>query len=586
MTTELTASPAQRRAALEAEFAPWVPRTLDQQFDHTVERFPDRPYVIAGDLVLTYREVQRWARRLADGLAAIGVRPGDHVGLIMANFPEYTPLKMAIARVGGVAVPLNYLYRTDELGYVLAQSNCRVLITMTGFRDMDYLAMLDELAPGWDRTGVPVIGELSRVVMFDPAGAGTGRDGVLDLSDVERIGEEHTGLAPGGLRDPGDPSDILYTSGTTGSPKGVLLTHDALQRTSYGSAYCRALPDGNRVVFALPCYHLFAYEHAIQASLFVGGAILPQPKFEPLEYFAAIEKHRVTDLLGVPTMSVALVQHPERDRFDLSSLQRMLSGSAVAPSWLWERIEEALGVTELTTAYGMTEIGASVMTQPEDPVSVLTRTVGRPKPSGAAGIPEFGGVLAQYRVLDPATGDEVPAGQEGELVSRGPSTMLGYWNRPEDTDAVLRAGWLHSGDVGRFLPDGSLVITGRAKDLYKSGGELVMPKEVEDLLTRQPGVSQAYVVGVPDELWGESGCAFVIPDPGATPDPEELIAACRAGLARFKVPRHVFITGAQDIPQTSTGKVQKFRLVPIAQRLIGPEQARTTVAELSFHERG
>ncbi|MEU6561468.1 class I adenylate-forming enzyme family protein [Nocardia nova] len=576
------APPRERRAALDEHFRPWRPRTFDEQFEHAVHRFADRPYVISGDRVFTYTEVWERARRYADGLAALGVRPGDHVGIIMANYPEYTPLKLAISRAGAVAVPLNYLYRAQELGYVLAQSSCRVLVTMTSFRDMDYLAMLDELAPGWERDGRTTLGELERVITFAPDGRDERRAGALDLTDVERIGSECRGAAPGGRRAPGDPSDILYTSGTTGQPKGVLLTHDALQRTSYGSAYCRALPDGNRVVFALPCYHLFAYEHGIQASMFVGGAILPQPKFEPVEYFTAIERYRVTDLLGVPTMSVALVEHPDRRTYDLSSLRRMLSASSVAPTWLWKRIGDALGVTELTTAYGMTEIGATVMTLPEDSLEVTASTVGRPKPSGAAGIPDADDVLAEYRVVDPVTGEDVPPGEEGELISRGPSTMAGYWNRPEDTAAVLRDGWMHSGDVGRFLPNGTLVITGRAKDLYKSGGELVMPKEVEDFLTGLPGVSQAYVVGIPDELWGESGCAFVVPEPGATLEPAGLVAACRDNLARFKVPRYAFVLAADEIPQTTTGKVQKFKLVPIAQRLVGADAE--TIRKLSFRE--
>ncbi|WP_037355864.1 class I adenylate-forming enzyme family protein [Amycolatopsis orientalis] len=561
---------AQRRADLEREFAPWRPRTLDEHFEHVAARFADRPYVIAGDRVFTYDDVLRRAHRYADGLAALGVRAGDHVGLLMANYPEYEPLKLAIARAGAVAVPLNYLYRTQELGFVLRQSCSRVLITMTSFRNQDYLAMLDELAPGWERAGAIGFGDLERVLTLDPEGNGEGREGVLDVAELERIGSASPGAAPGGLRGPLEMSDIMYTSGTTGEPKGVQLSHDALLRQVYGSAYCRALPDGNRSVFALPCYHMFAYEQGVQAATFVGGTILPQPKFDAGEYLRAIEQHRVNDVLAVPTMSVALVEHPARRDTDLSSLERMLSAAAVAPTWLWERIRTDLGVRELTTAYGMTEVGgATVMTQPDDPLEVTASTVGRPKPSGAASL--AGGPIAEYRILDPATGEPVPRGESGELVARGPTTMLGYWNRPEETAAALRDGWLYSGDLGRVLPDGSLVITGRSKDLFKSGGELVMPKEVEDFLSGQPGVSQAFVVGVPDDRWGEAGCAFVVPEPGAAPDPAALVEACRANLARFKVPRHVFVLGADEVPQTPTGKVQKFKLVPIARERLGAD---------------
>nr|WP_255426516.1 AMP-binding protein [Pseudonocardia sp. C8] len=559
---------------MEREFGPWRPVTTDENFERAAARFGPRPYLIAGDRSFTYDDVLARTHRYADGLAALGVRPGDHVAVLMANYPEYAPLKFAISRAGAVAIPLNYLYRTHELGYVLEQSCVRVLITMTSYRDLDYLAMLDELAPGWEGEGPTGLGELQRVITFAPDGRQEGREGVLDLDGLECIGRESPGATTGGLRGPDDVSDIMYTSGTTGQPKGVQLTHDALLRQSYGSAYCRALPDGNRVVYALPCYHMFAYEQGVTATTFVGGAMLPQPRFDPREYLEAIEHHRVTDVLAVPTMSVALVEHPDRERFDLSPLTRMLSAAAVAPTWLWGRIRDDLGVTELTTAYGMTEVGgATVMTSPDDPLEVPATTVGRPKPAGAAGLPDRDGRIVEYRLLDPVTGEEVGPGEVGELVSRGPTTMVGYWNRPDATAEVLRGEWMHSGDLGRFTPDGSLVVTGRSKDLFKSGGELVMPKEVEDLLTAQPGVSQAFVVGVPDDRWGEAGAAFLVPEPGATLDPGTLLEICRAHLARFKVPRHVFVVDGDQIPQTPTGKVRKFELVPKAQELLGPDGA-------------
>lgn len=583
MSTESEVQPpAERRAALDRVFAPWQPRTFDEQFDLAVAAYADRPYVISGADSFTYADVQTRAHRYADGLTELGVRPGDHVALLMANYPEYTPLKLAIARVGAVAVPLNYLYKTQELGYVLQQSESRLLITMSTFRDMDYLAMLDELAPGWHRQVGPTgLGKLERVITFSPTGAG--RDGVLDVAGLEEIGRASAGLARGGLRRPTDPSDIMYTSGTTGLPKGVLLTHDGTQRSAYGSAYCRALGDGNRVVFALPCYHMFAYEQAIQASIFVGGTILPQPKFEPVDYFTAIQDHRVTDVLAVPTMSVALVEHPRRTEFDLSSLRMMLSAAAVAPMWLWNRIRTDLGVTELTTAYGMTEVsGASCMTRPEDPLEVTASTVGRPKPSGAAGIDAAGGALGEIVLVDP-NGDPVPRGEVGEIITRGPTVMLGYWNRPEETGAAIQDGWLYSGDLGRFLEDGSLTITGRSKDVIKSGGELVMPKEIEDFLTGLPGVSQAHVIGIPDERWGEVCCAFVCEEAGASVDPEVVIEACRANLARFKVPRKVFVVPPEGIPQTASGKVQKFKLVPLAQALDGDE-SRPDIVQLTSHQ--
>jgi fatty-acyl-CoA synthase len=273
-------------------------------------------------------------------------------------------------------------------------------------------------------------------------------------------------------------------------------------------------------------------------------------------------------MLCVPTMTVALLEHPDRAAYDLSSLFALLSGAAPAPMWLWERARSDLGVTEITTGYGMTEAGgAMTLTLPEDPAERLTSTVGRIKLAGPAGLPD--GALAEYRTVDPISGDDLPAGAEGELVSRGPTSMLGYWRKPEETAKALHGGWLRSGDLGRVLEGGYLQITGRSKELYKSGGELVAPKEIEELLSGHPGVSQVYVVGAPDERWGEVGCAFVVRDPASEVEADALIALCRARLARFKVPRHVFFVDAADLPLTPTGKVQKFHLARRAGDLLG-----------------
>jgi fatty-acyl-CoA synthase len=362
--------------------------------------------------------------------------------------------------------------------------------------------------------------------------------------------------------------DILYTSGTTGSPKGVMVTHDMVQRTAFASALTRAFEDGRRILFSLPCYHMFGYVEGLLAALFVGGAIIPQTAFSPVGYLRGVERHRATEILCVPTMTVALLEHPDRAAYDLSSLFALLSGAAPAPMWLWERARSDLGVTEITTGYGMTEAGgAMTLTLPEDPVERLTSTVGRIKLAGPAGLSD--GALAEYRTVDPISGDDLPAGVEGELASRGPTSMLGYWRKPEETAKALHGGWLRSGDLGRVLEGGYLQITGRSKELYKSGGELVAPKEIEELLSGHPGVSQVYVVGAPDERWGEVGCAFVVRDPASEVEAEALIALCRARLARFKVPRHVFFVDAADLPLTPTGKVQKFHLARRAGDLLG-----------------
>ncbi|WP_235877140.1 class I adenylate-forming enzyme family protein [Saccharopolyspora terrae] len=365
---------------------------------------------------------------------------------------------------------------------------------------------------------------------------------------------------------PDDVGDMLYTSGTTGSPKGVLVTHDAVQRTAYASALTRAFEDQRRILFSLPCYHMFGYVEGLLAAMVVGGAVIPQTTFDPVWYFKGIERHRATDILCVPTMTVALLEHPRRQDFDLRSLSAILSGAAPAPAWLWEQVRESFGVDEIVTGYGMTECGgAMTLTLPEDDLAYTSNTVGRPKLAGSAGV-KGQDALTVYKTIDPVTGEDLAAGIVGELASRGPTNMLGFWNKPEETDAAIRDGWIRSGDLGRVREDGYLEVTGRSKELYKSGGELVMPKEIEDLLCGHPAISQVYAIGVPDERWGDAGCVCIVRAPGQSISVDEVLARCKEKLARFKVPKHVLFLESGDLPTTPTGKAQKFRLVKWAQQ--------------------
>jgi fatty-acyl-CoA synthase len=551
-----------RRGALAAAWPVWRPVTLSQFLRQSADRYGERPFVLTDDRTFSYADVDREASRLADGLAAMGVRPGDRVGIVMANYPEFVPVKFAVARAGAVAIPFNYLYRTAELGYVLRQSRCQALITMTGFGGLRYLEMLDEIAPGWQSGPVAQLPDLRIVVALrTDASAPGGRDGLPDVAALAATGSRNPGAADAAGVTPDSPGDILYTSGTTGSPKGVVVTHDAVLRTSYASALTRAYEDGRRILFSLPCYHMFGYVEGLLSVMFAGGAIVPRTTFSPADYCASIERHRATEILAVPTMTVALLEYPGLREHDLSSLRAILSGAAPAPVWLWQKVQAELGVTEITTGYGMTECGgAMTMTLPEDRLECHSTTVGRPKLAGAAGMPDHGGDLCAYATADPITGEALPAGAEGELVSTGPTHMLGYFDKPAETSQALRGSWVYSGDLGLVRPDGYLQVTGRSKELYKSGGELIMPKEIEDLLTQHPGVSQAYVVGVPDERWGDAGCAWIVPEPGATVTADELLALCRDKLARFKVPKQVLFLEPAELPTTPTGKVQKFRL--------------------------
>ncbi|MDX1888913.1 class I adenylate-forming enzyme family protein [Mycolicibacterium sp. 050158] len=558
-----------RRQALRDALPEWRPTTLHGRLDASSATHGDRPLVISDEATLTYRDVVRQSRCLARGLRGLGVEPGDRVGLVMANHPEFVTLKFAISRAGAIAVPFNYLYGRDELAFVLADSGCRVVITMTGFANLDYQGMFDCFAPGWDRPGFAnragqdrdVVPLLRHVVVLDTDGRV--RPGVRTVADVAALGAAASGADEVDPTSPEDAADMLYTSGTTGTPKGVVTTHDAVLRTAYASALTRAYEDGRRILFSLPCYHMFGYVEGLLSVLYVGGAIIPLTSFDPELYFASIERHRATDMLCVPTMAVAMVESPSRPSYDLSSLTALLCGSAPAPGWLWPRIAEDFGVCEIVTGYGMTECGgAMTLTRPEDPLHMTTETAGRPKMAGAAAV-SGSDELVVYKTVDPVTGADLPAGEEGELVSWGPTIMRGFWNRPEQTAAALRDQWLHSGDLGVVRSDGYVRITGRSKELYKSGGELVMPREIEDLLARHDEISQVFVIGLVDDRWGEIGCAVVVRAPGSTLTEMDVMTLCRENLAKFKVPKRVVFVDADDLPKTPTGKVQKFRLVEL-----------------------
>ncbi|MGH7921422.1 MAG: class I adenylate-forming enzyme family protein [Candidatus Dormibacteraceae bacterium] len=569
---------AERRAALAAVHRAWEPGTFATHLRRTVARFGDRPAVITDARTLTYDDLWREARAVARGLVKLGVEPGEHVAMVVANQPEFVVLQYGVACAGAVCVPFNFRLREEELGYVLEQSNAVCLITMDRFGNSDYLAMLDHLAPGWATHPEGGFPRLRQVVTFITEPGAEPRQGALDLAGLVRLGEdvdEREIDRRSELRKPLDVACVMYTSGTTGFSKGAMLTHDSMLRCGYAAAMIRAFEDGRRILFSLPLYHVFAYCEGMLAVTWVGGAIIPQLQFDGEKTFADIERHRPQEALFVPTMALALVEHPARTEHDLSSVYAVMTASAPAPVRLWEQVRTELGIEELVTAYGQTEATASTTyTMPDDPLELASVTVGRPKQGGIAadGAPEH--MVTRYKTIDPVTGEDVPDGEEGELAVSGPQLMLGYYEKPEDTAAAfLPGGWLKSGDLGRIRPDGYLALTGRSKELYKRGAELVAPREIETLLDRRRDVLQSYVVGIPDERMGEVGWAFVVPVAGSHPTEEELLADCKEHLARFKVPEKVVFIRSEDLPLTGSGKVQKFKL---AQRVAGQGQVSTS----------
>jgi fatty-acyl-CoA synthase len=564
------------RTALEARHPEWVPRTLHATLAHAAAAagVADRPFVFAVDGDHTYAGLDAWSRRIARGLVACGVAPGDRVALMLPNSAALVAAVFGISRAGAIAVPLHPRLHERELAFALRDSGASVLLTVERFRDAPTGETLDALAPGWHRGGGgPSIPGLRSVVLCGDVAPVT-RSGAVTLAAFERDADATLDAELDARAEavaPDDAATIFYTSGTTGRAKGVVLTHDMELRSAYGSAYTRAFEDGRRIFFALPLHHVFAYVEGLLAAMFVGGAVVCQAVFDPEETLADIERHRVAEALFVPTMTLAVVEAAARTDHDLSSLHAVMSAAATCPARLWRQVVERLGVTELVTGYGMTETSAATtFTLPGDRIELMVDTVGRPKPGGVAGDPALGGRLAQYVTVDPDTGEQRAEGEAGELAVAGPIVMAGYRDAPEDNARAFdAAGRLRSGDLGRVRPDGYLELTGRTKDLYRCGAESVMPAEVEAVLTERDDVEQAHVVAVPDERMGEVGCAFVVPAAGAEPSAEELIAWCREQLSRFKVPAHVVFCTAAELPLTASGKVQKFVLAERAATALG-----------------
>ena len=557
---------AERRAALHAEYPEWTPLTLHGALDQAAGRHGERPFIITDDRGWSYAELVAWSKRLAAGLQREGVQPGEKVAIILANYPEYIALKYAVSRIGAVAVPINILNRRDELHYLLEQSDAVLLVTMDCFRGNDYLEALDAIAPGWtEHAGGDALPLLRRIILFE-TGEVAAREGTTKFAALDHPAEPAEPLV-----EPSALCDLIYTSGTTGPPKGVMLTHDMLTRTGFGAAYGRAFEDGRRIIFSLPMFHVFGYLEGMLAVSWVGGAIIPQLRFDAAETLRAIQRHRATDVLLIPVMSLALIDAARAESFDLASLRFALASGGRAPERVWQALHNVLGVAEITTGYGMTETTASAtVTRPGDPLERLLTTNGRPRDVGAAGHGGPDGRLVVYEVRDPHSGQALPSGQIGELVARGPGVTKGYYNKPEATAAAFTPdGWLRTGDLGTIDGDGYISLVGRLKESYRCGGEQVLPTEVEDLLTTHPDVLQAHVVPIPDERMGEVGVAFVVPRSGAQLDREQLLALVAGRLARFKVPRHLLIVSEHDIPTTASGRAQKFHLSRQAIEMIG-----------------
>jgi fatty-acyl-CoA synthase len=512
---------------------PLLGETIGRNLERTAERFSDGEALVSRHqgLRYTYRELDDQVDRVARALIAAGLGRGDRMGIWSPNCAEWVLLQYATAKAGVVLVNINPAYRASELEYALNQSGCRMLVSAQAFKTSDYVAMLDEVRPR--------LGSLERTVH-------------LESSDWDELLAEGEGADLAGRQSSlgfDDPINIQYTSGTTGFPKGATLSHhNILNNGLFVGEYCRYTAE-DRVCIPVPFYHCFGMVLGNLACTTHGACIvIPAPAFEPQPVLESVQEERCTSLYGVPSMFIAELADAGFESFDLSSLRTGIMAGSPCPVEVMKRVVSEMHMEEVTICYGMTETSpVSTQTGAEDSLEMRVSTVGRVHPH------------VEIKVVDPDDGRTLPRGEPGELLTRGYSVMLGYWDDPERTaEAIDSARWMHTGDLATMDADGYVNIVGRIKDMVIRGGENVYPREIEEFLYTHPDVMDAAVHGVPDARYGEEIMAWVQLREGASLSEDELREFCRGQIAHFKVPRYFKFT--DEFPMTVTGKVQKFKM--------------------------
>jgi fatty-acyl-CoA synthase len=527
---------------------PLLGETIGANLRRTVERFGDREALVVRHQGhrATYQQLWDATTLAARGLLALGVQPGDRIGIWAPNRFEWVIVQYATARIGVILVNINPSYQAAELEYVLNQASISGLLLARGFRKADYVAMLGEARPRCPalRWSLVLDDEWSRL-----------------LAAAARCSEEELFRREASLQFD-DAINLQYTSGTTGFPKGATLSHHNILNNGYFVGRQLGYTERDRVCIPVPFYHCFGMVLGNLACSSTGACmVILAESFDALSVLETIAAERCTSLYGVPTMFIAELDHPRLREFDLTSLRTGIMAGAPCPIELMHKVVSVLHMPEVAIGYGMTETSPiSTMTALDDSLERRVGTVGRVVPH------------VEIKIVDPATGAILPLGQAGELCTRGYSVMLGYWNNDKATQAAIEpAGWMHSGDLATLDAQGYVNIVGRIKDMIIRGGENIYPREIEEVLHTHPQISAAQVIGVPSEKYGEEVMAWVKPKPGMAVTGEELAEFCAGKLARFKVPR--FWKIVETFPMTVTGKVQKFRMRELAIAELGLQQA-------------
>jgi acyl-CoA synthetase (AMP-forming)/AMP-acid ligase II len=519
----------------ESSHCPSSLGTVPRLVRDAARRFAERNAIEDGGATLTFAELGEAALRATRAFVAAGVAPGDRVGIWAQNRHEWILAAIGLQSAGGVLVPLNTRFKGSEAAYILNKSRARLLCTVDEFLGTRYVDLLE----GHD------LPHLERIVDFDGASGNA-----QSWNDFLAGGES---IEPAVARErleavaPTDLSDIMFTSGTTGSPKGVMCTHEQLLRGFESWTDVVGLRAGDRYLIVNPFFHAFGYKSGWFACLMRGATILPHAVFDVPQVLARVGAEKVSVLPGAPALFQSILMHPDRGAYDLSNLRLAVTGAAAIPVELIHRMRDELGFDTVITGYGLTEAcGIVTMCREGDDAETIATTSGRAIPD------------VEVRCVD-EQGAEVPRGTPGEVVARGYNVMKGYFEDEQQTrDTIDAEGWLHTGDIGVMDERGYLRITDRVKDMFINGGFNCYPAEIEGLMFEHPEIAQVAVIGVPDERMGEVGMAFVVPEPGSSPTPEALAAWCREHMANYKAPRRIVLV--DELPMNAAGKVQKFVL--------------------------